>query len=159
MSNPIDPVGFLVKLKLMLVATFVLLGSLALFVGCSKGPRPLSPASGSFLSIKIPMKDSKGKALVASQYTFLYNITGPGTAPVTGSVGPISASTVTNTYSFTVNLVPANYNFIAMQINDSSNQQVLAVGAEAFVFVAGADVPVTLGPIKACYQVATLGSG
>ena len=134
--------------------SLLVLTPLAFFWGCTKGNAPVGPASASVASITVPLKDSHGKDLSATQVSVLYYIAGTG-APVTGNAGTASASTG-NSFSFDVKLPSGNsYSYVAVQINDAGNN-LIAAGATT---LAGSTVPVTLGPVnKPVYQV-TLGAG
>ena len=134
--------------------SLLVLTPLAFFWGCAKGNAPVGPASASVASITVPLKDSHGKDLSATQVSVLYYIAGTG-APLKGNAGTASASTG-NSFSFNVKLPTGNsYSYVAVQINDSANN-LIAAGAAT---LSEGTVPVTLGPVnKPVYQV-TLGRG
>jgi hypothetical protein len=143
-----------VRVNNFIKGSLLVLAPLAFFWGCAKGNAPVGPASASVASITVPLKDSHGKDLSATQVSVLYYIAGTG-APLKGNAGTASASTG-NSFSFNVKLPTGNsYSYVAVQINDSANN-LIAAGAAT---LSGGTVPVTLGPVnKPVYQI-TLGAG
>ena len=112
---------------------------------CKEGATPLSPASANYSTVRVPMKDSSGHALNnpnVANYTLFYSVSGMGSNPVTGSIGPIPSASVNNYYDFTINLATNNYNYIALQVNDSAAQTVLDIGSAAFTFVPGSTLQI-----------------
>ena len=94
--------GFNVKIKSVSVSLAVALIPVAIFLGCNKGSQPLSPASGSNLTIKLASNPS-AKFVGAAQNLILYNISG-SSASITGTYGPLSASAINGPISISVNI-------------------------------------------------------
>lgn len=149
------------KLKILSV-TFLLLFSCLFYWSCGKGTTPISPASATSTNVKVPLsglsRATNNNNNVAA-YQLYYVITSPSSGPITGSLGPISSSTVNGYYDFSVNIPNGSYNLISIQVDDAQAQTVIAVGAEGFTFVPGSSLPVTLGPMHQCYAPVTLSSG
>jgi hypothetical protein len=145
-----------VRVSNFIKASLLVMAPLVFFWGCSKSNAPVGPFSASSALITVPLTDSHGKALSPTQVSVLYYIAGTGSQPVTGNAGTASASTGSS-FSFDVKLPTGNsYNYVAVQINDSSNN-LIAAGATT---MSGNTVPVTLGPVnKPVYQVFPLGAG
>lgn len=130
-------------------SAFLALGLLFLW-GC-QGKQPASPNRMATLSFSVPInKEVKASLLGSTSNELLYKITGPGISPVGGLTYPFSASVSTGSIDFSVD-VPAGVNgVLALQLNDATTHQALAVGA-AQLNLSGSspvtDVTVNLGSL------------
>ena len=144
------------KLKSLIVTLGMALVPLALFWGCNKGNQPVSPANSSGLNISLSGKSSS--LLLASQNTLLYVVSGPGVPSVTGILGPISSSSLSNGYSFSLSLSSNKYNLISLELENVVGLQAMDVGAMALSGSSNASV--TMGPLnKVYYSVSSLFAG
>lgn len=142
------------KLKIVLAALFLVGTPMIFFWGCGKGV-PSAPAASGVLNIQVASNDRSGVQFVgASQNTIYYNVSNSSTS-ITGSYGPLSASGVSGTFSFPVTLGGhANYQYISVEITDTSSGKALAVGAAP---LNSPSISMELGPVnKGCYEVTAL---
>jgi hypothetical protein len=144
------------KSKSLTVALAMAIIPLALFWGCNKGSQPLSPANSSALNILL---SSVGRPLLlASQNSLLYVVSGSGVPSVTGILGPISASSLSSGYSFSLSLSSNKYNLISLELENAAGLEAMDIGA--VTLLGSGSIPVTLGPLnKVYYSVSSLFTG
>jgi len=111
----------------------VLLGNLCFglfFIWGCQGNRPMGPARFATLSVSIPItKQISGTLLGASSDELLYQITGPNMSPVNGSLGPFPSATLSGSIDFSINVQTGPSRVLAIQLNDATTHQPLAIGA------------------------------
>lgn len=152
-------------MKTRFFSVFSGLFMLCLFLlwGC-QGNRPLSPNRMANLSFSVPISNEvKASLLGSTSNEILYRVTGPGMSPVGGITYPFSASVSTGSIDFSVN-VPVGINgVLALQLNDATTHQSLAVGATALNLSGSTpvtDVNVDLGSLTAdCNTTSLLVAG
>ncbi len=144
------------KLKSLVVTLGMVLVPLALFWGCNKAGQPVSPANGSSLNVSLSGKS--GSLLLASQNTLLYVVSGPGVPSISGILGPVSSSSLSGGYSFSIPLSSAKYNLISLELENAVSFQAMDIGAMALSGSSNASV--TMGPLnKSCYSVSSFFTG
>ncbi len=146
--------------RFLVPVSFSFLAGLLVYTGCTNhSPAPVAPYQGSTLSISIPAgKELSANLLGAASNEILYRITGPGMSPVSGTAGPFSAPGNTGSLDLTVTIPPGTSRLLALQLNNASNHQPLALGAALFDFnpPGSGTVTVNLGPVGSnCYSVDT----
>jgi hypothetical protein len=124
------------------------------FWGC-QGNKPLSPSRPISLSVFIPpTQELKSSLLGSSSNELLYRVDGPGMAPVTGTVGPLSITSSYGSIDFSVGFPGGIGRVLSLQLNDASTHQPLAIGAYGVVVGSSAvtDVVVEMGSVtRNCY--------
>jgi hypothetical protein len=144
------------KKSLLVVSLFI--GATLLVWGCmGKNGAPISPTRVISLSVTASnINGVRAKLLGTTQNVILYRIDGTSGAPVTGSVGPFSASGNSGSYTFVIpNFVSSGNSLLSLQLNDANNGQVLAIGAAPVVSTSGVPiVNVELGSLlRTCYDI------
>jgi len=129
-------------------------GFLTLLVGCYPGQKPMGPAltAGLQVSVKVP---SELRALSLGNVTtneILYRVIGPGgSRRLSGSTGPFTTAGVDGAVTLNLMVPVGEGQVLALQLNDASNNEPLAVGAASFDLDADGQMPpltVDLGSVR-----------
>ena len=138
---------------------FLLAAALALgALSCHNNSLPVAPIRSASLKVKVKVPTGV-HASTNYELALFYVITGTGAAPVTGIQGPFSSASLTGTIDFSVDVsgAPAA-RVMAFQLNDTSNNGVVAIGACALNLTGTAqDLTVQLGSVtRTGYNVSGL---
>lgn len=135
----------------VVLAAFTL--PLLLLWGC-RSNQAVSPTKVVDLGVSLSTQGlPKSKLLNTTSDLVYFNVSGPLSAPITGTVGPFSTNQGSGTLSFNLNNVPVGADeILSVELDDDSNGTPQAIGA-ASLADAGSGVTVNMGSlVRSCYS-------
>jgi hypothetical protein len=136
--------------QIVLAAVFL---PLFLLWGC-KSNQLVSPTRVVDMSVALSTEGVKSKLFNAGEDMVYYNVSGPLSAPITGTAGPFSPGLGSGSVSFTLNSVPVGAGeILSVELDDATLGTTEGIGATALTDVANG-VTVDMGSVvRDCYAV------
>jgi len=135
----------------------IVLSLLLALTGCRNSTNaPVAPIHGMNLTISLPTSSASGSLLGASSNEVLYQVTGPGMQPESGTIGPFSTSGNSGSVTFSLVVPQGPSRLMAFELTDASSRQPLALGAVEMDINSSPANPVTveMGSVaRDCYNI------